>query len=217
MSETIIKTRRLPTKGEVYVSQGQVVQPDTVIAGGTVLNPELVELKLSSLLRVDPDYVKNYLTKSEGDHVSRDEVIGVSRSFFTRQTRTARSPIDGKIEAFSMSTGRMMIRGNPIKMEVSAHIARIALARATPMGVCGSGDLSPSCLGSPRHSRSHSTVIWSLPGAFPLAILRMTVSISSQLMGSSMRGSGVSRLFTTNCSHQCGSRLCPVSSRASVP
>ena len=42
MSETIIKLRRLPTKGEVYVSQGQEVQPDTVIAEGTVLNPELV-------------------------------------------------------------------------------------------------------------------------------------------------------------------------------
>ena len=122
MSETIIKTRSLPTKGEVYVSQGQEVHPDTVIAGGTVLNPELVELRLSSLLKVDPEYVQNCLTKSEGDQVSRDEVIGVSRSFFTRQTRTARSPIDGKIETFSPSTGRMMIRGKPIKMEVSAYI-----------------------------------------------------------------------------------------------
>jgi hypothetical protein len=122
MSEKIIKIRRLPTKGQVYVSTGQEVQPDTVIAEGTVLNPELVELKLSSLLRVDPDYVKNYVTKSEGDQVSRDEVIGVSRSFFTRQTRTARSPIDGKIESFSSSTGRMMIRGNPLKIKVSAYI-----------------------------------------------------------------------------------------------
>jgi hypothetical protein len=122
MSEMITKTRRLPTKGEVYVSKGEMVQPDTVIAGGTVLNPEIVELKLFTQLKVDPEYVKNYLTKSEGDQVSQDEVIGVSRSFFTRQTRVARSPIDGKIESFSSTTGRMMIRGSPIKMEVSAYI-----------------------------------------------------------------------------------------------
>ncbi len=118
----ISKTRHLPTKGEVYVSKGDTVQPDTIIARGTVPNPDLHELKLFQQLRVDPDSVKNYLTKTEGDPVSRDEVIGVSRSFFTRQTRIARSPVEGKIESISSVTGRMMIRGTPLSLEVSAYI-----------------------------------------------------------------------------------------------
>jgi len=122
MPETITKTRRLPTRGEVYVSEGDMVQPETVIARATVPNPDLVELKLFSLLKVDPEFVKNYLTKHEGDTVTRDEVLGVSRSFFTRQTRVARSPIDGRIEVISSTTGRMIIRGSPLSMEVNAYI-----------------------------------------------------------------------------------------------
>lgn len=118
----ISKTRQLPTLGEVNVSTNDVVKPDTIIASGTVLNPEMHELKLFQQLGVDPDSVKNYLTKSEGDQVSRDEVLGVSRSFFKRQTRVARSPIEGKIESISSVTGRMMIRGNPLSIEVSAFI-----------------------------------------------------------------------------------------------
>ena len=125
MAETITKTRRLPTRGEVYVSQGEMVHSDTVIARGTVQNPELHELKLFSMLNVDPGSVKNYLTKTEGDHVSRDEVLGVSRSFFTRRTRIARSPIEGRIESLSHVTGRMIIRGKPLVMEVSAFIPGI--------------------------------------------------------------------------------------------
>jgi hypothetical protein len=118
----ITKTRKLPAKGDVHVSVGEIVKPDTIIATGMVPNPELHELKLFQQLRVEPDSVKNYLTKSEGDDVQRDEVLGVSRSFFTRQTRVARSPIDGTIESISDVTGRMMIRSNPLSIEVSAFI-----------------------------------------------------------------------------------------------
>lgn len=120
--ETITKTRQLPTKGEVYVSLAEEVHPETVIARGTVPNPDLHELQLFSMLRVDPESVKDYLTKNEGDTVSRDEVLGVSRSFFTRQTRVARSPVDGRIESISSVSGRMMIRGKPLELEVSAYI-----------------------------------------------------------------------------------------------
>lgn len=118
----ILKTRRLPTSGEVLVTEGETVLPDTVIARSEVINPELHELKLFSLLRVDPEAVKNHLTKHEGEPVSRDEVIALSRSFFTRQTRVARAPIDGVIESVSSVSGRMMIRGNPIQLEVTAYI-----------------------------------------------------------------------------------------------
>ncbi len=120
--ETIQKTRRLPTSGEVLVKEGDMVTPDMVVARGVVPNPEIHELKLFSLLRIDPEAVSNHLTKHEGDQVTRDEVLAVSRSFFTRQTRVARSPIDGRIESVSPVSGRMIIRGNLLNLEVSAYI-----------------------------------------------------------------------------------------------
>ena len=120
--ETIIKQRRLPTQGTVLVEAGKQVQPETIVAKGVVPNPELHDLKLFTQLRVEPEMVKDYMTKSEGEQVTRDEVIAVSRSFFTRQTRVSRSPIDGIIERVSTLNGRVYIRGNPLDVEVSAYI-----------------------------------------------------------------------------------------------
>jgi len=120
--ETITKQRRLPTRGQVHVEVGQQVEPETVVAKGVVPNPELHDLKLFTQLRVEPEVVKDYMTKAEGEQVARDEVIAVSRSFFTRQTRVSRSPIDGFIERVSTLNGRVYIRGNPIDVNVSAYI-----------------------------------------------------------------------------------------------
>ena len=119
---TITKERRIPTTGEVMVKKGQDVAPDTLIASGTVPSQEIHELRLYRNLNVNPDDVKNHIVKHEGDNVEKDEVVAIARSFFGRQTRMARSPIDGVIQAFSSSTGRMMIRGHPVPVEVIAHI-----------------------------------------------------------------------------------------------
>jgi hypothetical protein len=119
---TITKERRIPTTGEVMVKQGQQVEPDTLIAAGTVPSQDIHELRLYRSLNVNPDDVKNHIVKHEGETVEKDEVVAIARSFFGRQTRMARSPIDGVIMAFSSSTGRMMIRGHPVPVEVFSHL-----------------------------------------------------------------------------------------------
>jgi len=120
--ETIIKERRISTHGEVLVEVGQMVEPDTLIAHGTVQSQDIHELRLHRSLNVDPEDVRNHILKHEGEVVEKDEVVALARSFFGRQTRMARSPIYGTIEAFSGSTGRMMIRGHPVPVEVYAYI-----------------------------------------------------------------------------------------------
>jgi hypothetical protein len=62
------------------------------------------------------------MIKQEGDDVKKDEAIATYRSFFSRSTKVARSPIDGKIEAFSKYTGRALIRGHPLEIKVNAFI-----------------------------------------------------------------------------------------------
>jgi len=120
---TITKERRIPTAGEVLVKQGQQVDPDTLIAACTVPSQNIHELRIYRSLKVNPDDVKNHIVKHEGETVEKDEVVAIARSFFGRQTRMARSPIDGVIMAFSSSTGRMMIRGHPVPVEVFSHIS----------------------------------------------------------------------------------------------
>ncbi len=123
LEDTVVrKERRLPAKGEVLVEPGDWVEAETVIARGVVENPDIRELRIYASLGVSPDLAKNYMLKTTGDDVSRDEVIAIHRSFFGRSTKVARSPIDGRIESFSPVTGRAIIRGHPIQMEVKAHL-----------------------------------------------------------------------------------------------
>jgi hypothetical protein len=115
------KERRLPTPGQVLVKTGDSVKPDTIVAKGVVDNPLLKEIKVFTQLRVDPEDVKKFMLKKEGDQVQKDEVIAMYRSFLGR-TRVARSPIDGSIVALSTVSGRAMVKGHPIPVEVQAHI-----------------------------------------------------------------------------------------------
>lgn len=121
--ETLIrKVRRIPTQGEVFVTVGDAVDAETLIASSTVRNPEAEEVKVFTKLGVEPDQTERYMLKKEGDQVAKDEVIAISRAFFGRFTKTCRSPIDGFIEVFAKSAGRVIVRGNPIPVEVKAHI-----------------------------------------------------------------------------------------------
>jgi hypothetical protein len=119
---TIRKERRIAAKGEVFVSVGDTVEPDTLVVRGIVPNPDVRELRVFRMLDVDPEQVRDYMLKGEGDAVDRDEVIAIRRSFFGRQTKVARSPLDGVIESVLYRSGRVLIRGNPIPVEAVAHV-----------------------------------------------------------------------------------------------
>jgi len=121
--DTVVrKERRLPTAGEVLVKPGDKVESGTVVARGVVDNPDIRELRIYTALGISPDMVKDYMLKTTGENVGKDEVIAIYRSFFGRSTKVARSPIDGRIESFSSVTGRAIIKGHPIRMEVKAHL-----------------------------------------------------------------------------------------------
>jgi hypothetical protein len=118
---TIRKTRRLPAPGEVLVKLGDTVKENTPIARGRVRNPEIIEVRVDQKLGVDPHNLRSYMLKKEGDAVKKDEIIALRRSFFG-STKVCRSPLDGTLEAFSESSGKTLIRGYPLSIEVKAHV-----------------------------------------------------------------------------------------------
>ena len=119
---SVKKVRRIPAQGQVLVKVGDIVSSETIVAKGTVLNPEIHDVKVYAELEVYPEEAEKYMLKDEGDDVKKDEVIAILRSFFGRSTRVCRSPVDGSIETFLRSSGRVLIRGKPIPVEVRAHI-----------------------------------------------------------------------------------------------
>ncbi len=118
----IRKTRRLPAPGEVLVKLGDTVKEDTPIARGRVRNTNIVEIRVDQKLGVDPYNLRGYMLKKEGDAIKKDEVIALRRSFFGSSTKVCRSPLDGTLEAFFESSGKVLIRGEPLPIEVKAHI-----------------------------------------------------------------------------------------------
>ena len=118
---SVQKTRRLPLLGDILVKKGDKVSYDTIVARTDVPgDPELV--KATAILGVDANEVRDFVTKKEGDPVKKGEVMGRYRMFFGLVNREVTSPINGEIETISELTGQIIIRPDPVPVEVNAYL-----------------------------------------------------------------------------------------------
>ncbi|HDH96943.1 MAG TPA: hypothetical protein ENF73_04355, partial [Proteobacteria bacterium] len=121
-SKALVKKRRiLPLKGEVVVSVGDEVEPDTVVAR-TDLPGEVGVVNVANQLGVTPEEVPECMHKKEGEPVEEGEVIATAKSFFGLFKSVAKSPMTGSIESISSVTGQVLIRGPAIPVEVKAYL-----------------------------------------------------------------------------------------------
>lgn len=117
----LTKNRILPLKGEVLVKVGDKVHPDTVVAR-TLLPGNVEPVNVANKLGIPPEDVEFHMLKKEGEKVEEKEKIAESKSFFGLFNSFANSPIQGKIESISRITGQVLIRGNPIPVEIKAYL-----------------------------------------------------------------------------------------------
>ena len=111
----IRKQRKLPTPGDVLVSEGNEVKPDTVIAKAEFVkgNPHIVDLRAELRQPISPDLVDRVLLKKTGDIVKAKEVIARYQKGFWSEVIEVTSPCDGVIEYTSRTQGRIVIREDP--------------------------------------------------------------------------------------------------------
>jgi hypothetical protein len=120
-SMTVSKERRLPLLGDILVEEGASVSYDTIVAKTEVPgDPRLV--KVSAILGIDQNEVRDFLYKKEGDKLQKGEVFGNYKAFFGLINREVTSPLDGEIESISKLTGQVIIRPEPVPVEVNAYI-----------------------------------------------------------------------------------------------
>src|SRR5256885_1584702 len=100
---TIRKSRRLPLKGEVVVTAGQEVTPETVVAR-TLIPGILRTVKVAELLGVEAEEVPGTLLIREGDAVTAGQVIAQSKSFFGLFKSDCKCPVAGTVELISPVT-----------------------------------------------------------------------------------------------------------------
>jgi hypothetical protein len=119
--ELITKKRILPLKGDVIVKLGDKVHPDDVVARTHLPGP-VETTNVANILGVPPEDIEACILKKEGDPVKANEVIAMSKSFFGLFKSEARAKIEGTIETISHVTGQVLLRGQPVPVQVKAYL-----------------------------------------------------------------------------------------------
>jgi len=123
LKKTIFKKERiLPLKGDVLVKEGDVLNPDTIVAS-TNLPGNVQMLKVSNILNIDPKDVVEALKVKEGQAVKKGDLIAETAGIFGMFKSSVESPVDGTIESVSQSTGRIVVREAPVPVEVDAYVS----------------------------------------------------------------------------------------------
>ena len=117
----IRKERKLPLWGDVLVNKGDRVKAEDVVARALLPGP-VHPKNLAGELGISPSELKNALIVKKGESIKKGQVIARARVFFGLFKVEATSPIDGYLEDFSEITGQVILRENPIPVEVLAYL-----------------------------------------------------------------------------------------------
>lgn len=115
------KVRRLPVPGEVLVDRGDTVSFGTVVARTHVPGDPHV-LRAAYAIGVEPEDFPGYVLKKVGDPVEEGEPLARNRMLFGLINKVCPSPVKGRVETVSELTGQLIVRGDPVPVEVTAYI-----------------------------------------------------------------------------------------------
>ena len=115
------RERRLPLKGEVLVSVGHHVAPDTIVAR-TELPGNVQIVNVAAQLSLDPAAVPSALLAPVGSAVRKGDPIAQGRSLFGLVKNTIQAPASGTIESVSPVSGQLILREPPLPVEVNAYV-----------------------------------------------------------------------------------------------
>jgi len=117
----IRKRRHLPLPGDIHVQVGDSVTADQLVAS-TALPGNVTNLNVAHELACAPEDIPDYLTVSVGDAVQTGDVIAETKAFWGLFHSVATTPVSGTVEAASELTGQVLIRGEPIRVELDAYL-----------------------------------------------------------------------------------------------
>ncbi len=118
---TVRRERRLPLHGEVLVTVGAEVGPDTVVARAQ-LPGNVQALPLAARLGLDPAQVLKALQVPVGATVRAGERLAEWKGLLGLVRTTVEAPVDGTVESVSTVTGQLLLREPPIPVEVAAYV-----------------------------------------------------------------------------------------------
>lgn len=193
---TIIKTRRLPLKGEVLVQEGDWVQPETVVAQAQL--PGIMQtVKVASRLGIDPSEVSELLTIKIGDTVTKGQLIARTKGLFNRfLIAEAKAGTSGVVELFSPISGNVGIREAPTPVDVTAYIpGRITqVLEGEGVQITAEGALIQGIFGIGGERRAPLKLVSSSPDQ-PLTESELTPDLAGKIIvgGSNISGGALKK------------------------
>lgn len=115
------KERRLPLPGKVHVTEGQEVKAEDVVASAE-LPGDVVSINVANKLGCMPSEVPQLVKVSEGDPVNKGDLLAETAGWFGRFKASCEVPVDGSVETISGVTGQVLMRGQPIPVELPAYV-----------------------------------------------------------------------------------------------
>jgi hypothetical protein len=121
MATLVEKERKLPLKGTVLVNLGDEVDPYTNVAFTTIAgDPHIVDAAIN--MGILPETLPEVMVKEIGSSVEKGEQLCEYKMLFGLIKRSVNSPIKGTLESVSEITGRIIIRSEPIPVNMEAYI-----------------------------------------------------------------------------------------------
>jgi hypothetical protein len=117
----ITKKRILPIPGAVLVQKGETVSSETVVARAE-LPGRVHVVNVVNLLGIMPEDLKEFMVKREGDRVEQGEVLAENKPLIKWFKSTVASPITGSVETISNSTGQVLLREPPRRLDLFSYV-----------------------------------------------------------------------------------------------
>jgi hypothetical protein len=114
--------RILPIPGKVLVEEGEQVTGQQIIAQ-TFMPGEITPLNMANLLSLPPADVPDCMLKNEGDPIEVGDAVARTKGIFGMFQSDYVSKVSGTIESISSVTGQVIVRGEPLPVEVQAYLA----------------------------------------------------------------------------------------------
>jgi hypothetical protein len=117
----IRRRRQLPVRGEVLVGAGDEVEMDAVIARAD-LPGAFRPVPVAAKLGIPSSELGSAMRVREGEGVEKGQVLAGRRSWFGVIETVVEAPLDGVVESISSATGQLMLRENPVPLELTAYL-----------------------------------------------------------------------------------------------
>ncbi len=133
--------RVLPVQGEVLANIGDSVTSQDVVAQ-TFMPGDVTPVNIANLLSLPPGDVPECMLKSEGDRVEIGEPLARTKGIFGMFKSECKSKLAGTIESISNVTGQLIVRGEPLPVQVLAYLAGNVVEIISNEGVVVEADVT---------------------------------------------------------------------------